>query len=79
MLEFKGKGIDTTLEEQEKELSRRDKIDSEREASPLKKDPEAIMLDTTNLSIQEQVEKIVQLYEKSKKDEIPLSGSRGHD
>jgi len=79
MLEFKGKGINTTLEEQEKELSRRDKIDSEREASPLIKDPEAIIVDTTNLSIQEQVEKIVQLYEKSKKDEIPLSGSRGHD
>lgn len=79
MLEFKGKGINTTLKEQEKELSGRDKIDSEREASPLKKDPEAIIVDTTNLSIQEQVEKIVQLYEKSKKDEIPLSGSRGHD
>jgi cytidylate kinase len=79
MLEFKGKGINTTLEEQEKELSRRDKIDSEREASPLKKDPGAIMVDTTNLTIQEQAEKIVQLYEKSKKDEISLSSSRGHD
>jgi len=79
MLELKGKGINTNLEEQGKELSRRDKIDSEREASPLKKDPEAIIVDTTNLSIQEQVERVIQLYEKSKKDEIPLPGRRGHD
>ena len=79
MLEFKGKGINTNLEEQVKELSRRDKIDSEREASPLKKDPEAIIIDTTNLSIQEQVERVIRLYEKSKTDEISLSGSRGHD
>ena len=79
MLEFKGKGINTNLEEQVKELSRRDKIDSEREASPLKKDPEAIIVDTTNLSVEEQVERVIQLYKKNKKDEISLSGSRGHD
>jgi len=79
MLEYKGKGIKTTPEEQKKELSGRDKIDSEREASPLKKDPEAIIVDTTDLSIEEQVDKIIQLYEKRKKDEISLSNRRGHD
>jgi cytidylate kinase len=67
MLEFKGKGINTNLQEQEKELSGRDKIDSEREASPLKKDPEAVTVDTSDLSIEEQVEKVVRLYEKSQK------------
>ena len=79
MLELKGKGINTDVEEQEKELSTRDKIDSQRDASPLKKDPEAVVVDTTDLSIEEQVEKVIRLYEKRKKDEIPLSGQRGHD
>jgi cytidylate kinase len=79
MLEFKGKGINTTLKEQEKELFGRDKIDSEREASPLKKDPEAIIVDTTDLSIEEQVERVIQLFEKRKNDEISLSSSRGRD
>ncbi|HVP36092.1 MAG TPA: (d)CMP kinase [Terriglobales bacterium] len=79
MLEFMGKGMKTDLEEQAKELSGRDKIDSEREASPLKKDPEAKVIDTTFLSIEEQVQKVVELYEKRKKDEISLSGQRGHD
>ncbi len=79
MLELKGKGINTNLDEQTKELSGRDKIDSERKASPLKKDPEAIIVDTTSLSIQEQVEKVIQLYEKTNKDEISLSSRRGHD
>lgn len=79
MLELRQKGIETMLKEQETELARRDKIDSEREASPLKKDPEAIIVDTTNLSIREQVERVVQLYEKTKKNEISLPGRRGHD
>ena len=37
-LEFKQRGICSTLEEQIKELERRDKIDSKRKASPLLKD-----------------------------------------
>jgi len=79
MLEFKGKGMKTTLEEQEKELSRRDRIDSKREESPLKKDPEAVIVDTTDLTIEEQVDKVVQLYEKRKRNEISLPSSRDSD
>jgi len=72
MLELQGKGIQTSLEEQIKELSERDKIDSEREESPLKLDDEAVIVDTTNLSIEEQVDKVIQLYEKRKRNEISL-------
>lgn len=73
MLELQAKGIQTTLQEQIHELSSRDKIDSQREASPLKLDPEAIIVDTTDLTIEAQVKKVIELYHKKKKDEILLS------
>ena len=79
MLELKDKGINTSIEEQIKELSRRDKIDSERENSPLKKDKEAVIVNTTNLSIEEQVDKVIQLYELRKKNEISLPSGQGSD
>ncbi len=79
MLELKDKGINTSIEEQIKELSKRDKIDSERENSPLKKDKEAVIVDTTNLSIEEQVDKVIQLYELRKKNEISLPSGQGSD
>jgi cytidylate kinase len=79
MLELKNKGINTSIKEQIKELSKRDKIDSERENSPLKKDKEAVIVDTTNLSIEEQVDKVIQLYELRKKNEISLPSGQGSD
>jgi cytidylate kinase len=57
-LEYQEKGIPMTLEEIEKNLSERDRLDSSRETAPLKKAPDAIEIDTTQLSIQEQVKKI---------------------
>jgi cytidylate kinase len=44
-----------------KELEKRDKIDSSRSHSPLKKADDAIIIDTSNLSFEEQVEKIIQI------------------
>ena len=79
MLELQGQGTQTSLQEQIKELSRRDKIDSERKESPLKVDDEAVIVDTTNLSIQEQVDKVIQLYEKRKRNEISLPSKRDSD
>jgi cytidylate kinase len=43
----------------EKDLSNRDKIDSTREIAPLKKADDAIYIDTTNLSIEQVVDKII--------------------
>ncbi|MDD5505271.1 MAG: (d)CMP kinase [Candidatus Omnitrophica bacterium] len=43
------------------DLSNRDKIDSTREISPLRKAIDAIYIDTTNLSIEEVVEKMLEL------------------
>jgi len=56
------KGIDTTYEEVLQILKNRDKIDMEREVSPLKKADDAIEIDSTNLSIEEVAEKIIELY-----------------
>ncbi len=55
------KGFQSDLEKLKEEIARRDKIDSEREAAPLKKADDAIEIDTTSLTIPEVVEKIMAL------------------
>ena len=56
------KGINTTYEEVLQILKNRDKIDMEREVAPLKKAEDAIEIDSTNMSIEEVVDKVVKLY-----------------
>ncbi len=58
-LENMNKGFDSNLEQLKKEIAQRDKLDSEREVSPLKKADDALELDTTSLSIEEVVQKIM--------------------
>lgn len=57
-LENLNKGFDSNLEQLKEEIAQRDKLDSEREVSPLKKADDALELDTTSLSIEEVVQKI---------------------
>ncbi|MBL7136016.1 MAG: (d)CMP kinase [Candidatus Marinimicrobia bacterium] len=57
--DYKKIGQELTLKEIKKEIKIRDKIDSSRRYSPLKKAYNAIIIDTTNLSFKEQVEMIV--------------------
>ncbi len=52
-------GIEVDEKELVKEIEARDRKDSTREISPLKKAPDAIELDTSNLTIEEQVDFIV--------------------
>ncbi|MFH1191750.1 MAG: (d)CMP kinase [Candidatus Omnitrophota bacterium] len=59
--ELKGLGQEVTENEVACDLANRDKIDSTRQISPLCQAPDAIYIDTTNLSIQEVVEKIFNL------------------
>lgn len=61
-LENKSRGIPSTLEEIEKDLERRDYIDSHREISPLRKADDAIVLDTSDMTIEEEVEAILRLF-----------------
>ena len=64
-LEFQGKGITTSINDQKEKLSLRDRIDSKRELSPLKKDEDALVIDTTHLTIEQQVDKVIQIYNES--------------
>lgn len=52
------KGIQTTYEEVKEILENRDYIDSHREISPLRKADDAILVDSTNLTIEEVVSKM---------------------
>ncbi|MCB9206754.1 MAG: (d)CMP kinase [Ignavibacteriales bacterium] len=63
-LEFKEKGVEISLDEVEKSLLNRDTIDSSRKVSPLTKAKDAIEVDTTNLTIQEEVNRILNIVEK---------------
>lgn len=56
--ELKEKGIQKSLEEVAKELQERDYLDSHRAIAPLQKPKDAIEIDTSDLTIEEQVERI---------------------
>lgn len=52
---------DVTIEEVKSNLEMRDYIDTNREISPLRKAPDAIVLDNTNLTMEEQLKKALAL------------------
>ena len=55
-LELKGKGLDVNFDEIMNNVEGRDKIDINREISPLKKAADAIVLDNSNLTHEEQLQ-----------------------
>ncbi len=55
------KGFHQDLLEVQAEIDQRDKIDSERKVSPLKRHENAILIDTTGLTIEEVTDKILSL------------------
>lgn len=59
--ELAAAGIEFNVDEIKKQIADRDYYDSNREHSPLKKADDAVEIDTSCLSIQQQVEKIVSL------------------
>lgn len=56
--ELSEKGIKTSLEEVKANIAGRDKMDSSREADPLKQAEDAILINTSGLTFQEQVTQI---------------------
>lgn len=62
--ELNKSGNETDLETIKKEIIRRDNLDSTRELNPLKKAEDAIEIDTTNLSMEEVIDKITCLIKK---------------
>ena len=56
--------IDKSLEEIQKDIEKRDYIDSHREMSPLKKASDAIEIDSSNLTIDETIDEILRKMDK---------------
>lgn len=59
--EMQEKGIDITKEEVKNNISMRDKNDKEKEVGALKLAPDSIVVDTTSKTIEEVVEKIIEI------------------
>ena len=59
--EMKEKGFDVELDKLKADIRARDKADSEREISPLVRVDDAVLLDTTGMSIDEVVAEIIKL------------------
>lgn len=61
MKELRARGINSPLDEQLSSLAARDRLDSQRKDSPLRKADDAIPIDTTHLSIEEEVRAVLDL------------------
>lgn len=59
--ELREKGVDCDLEKIEADIIERDERDMNREASPLRQAEDAILVDTSDLTIDEVIEKILEL------------------
>ena len=68
LIELKQIKESTTIEEIISNIKTRDELDSKRSHSPLKKAIDAIEIDTSLLSISQQVEKIVKIVKQNKKE-----------
>ncbi|NLW56452.1 MAG: (d)CMP kinase [Firmicutes bacterium] len=70
-LELTAKGVNVTPEEIKEELIRRDALDSGREVAPLRPAVDSVTIDTSNLSIEQVVERILALSSSLKVPEAP--------
>jgi cytidylate kinase len=57
-----GKGIDATLPDLLRDLKERDRRDTERPVSPLRPGKDAVIIDSTDLTVQEVVEQVLSLF-----------------
>ena len=60
------KGVDCNIEDIEKDIKDRDYRDMNREISPLKKADDAVLIDSSNMNIEEVVNKIKELAKEGK-------------
>ncbi|MET3289539.1 UNVERIFIED_CONTAM: cytidylate kinase [Brevibacillus sp. OAP136] len=65
LAELQQKGVETSLEALMEEIAERDKRDSEREVAPLKQAEDAILVDTTGRSIEQIVDQILHICQKT--------------
>ncbi len=60
--ELKQKNLPVNFDEIKKEIEERDRLDSSRSESPLKAAADAVIIDTSNMTIKEQVIRVISLY-----------------
>ena len=60
--EMQEKGYEVSLPELQREIAERDRADMEREHSPLRQAEDAVLLDTTDYTIEEAAAEIMKLY-----------------
>jgi len=60
LAELNAQGVEASEAELRREIQERDRMDSTRQESPLRKAPDAIELDTSSLSIEEQVRAVTE-------------------
>lgn len=60
-LELDGKGVHVAQDQMEKDIAARDDYDSSREVAPLKAAADAVMVDTTDLSIEQVVDRVSEI------------------
>lgn len=65
--ELQTKGMEVSIDEVRKNLEERDYIDSHREVSPLRQAGDAVVIDNTNLSREEQLAMLLALYRERQK------------
>ena len=63
-----GKGIKCTLEEIDADVRKRDYIDSHREFAPLKAAPDAVLLDTSYMTVDEVVQTVLDIIDEKMKE-----------
>lgn len=61
LAELRRAGVEQSLEELMREIGARDELDSAREDSPLRRAPDAVLVDTTRLTIAQQVDEVVRV------------------
>jgi cytidylate kinase len=60
--DFARLGRKTSIEEQVKDIERRDEYDSSRNVSPLTMTTDSLLVDTTDLTVDQQVDRIIELF-----------------
>jgi len=69
--EERGRGRETTIDQIRSELEARDRRDRERAATPLVKAPDAIYIDTSELSLDRVVEDVLEIVNARNSDAVP--------
>lgn len=68
--ELRARGLKIALSTIKKDIQQRDRLDSSRSISPLKPAPDAHTIDTSRLSIEEQVEKVLKIFHQKRSGNI---------